>query len=183
VKGRPAINQKEEVFAVNDKNGFAVERTRFNPELPIEDLKEPPKEFRSALFPPLARVDEPRMAAYSVKDVVGSKGVVKAVGVPLSFDHKSQSFLMARQVTQGGRSVTVMAPINNRGGNLQARGGSFSGGGSYHGGASSGGGGSHTGGGGSSGGGGGSHSSGGGSSSASSSSAASAASSSGGSHH
>jgi hypothetical protein len=180
VKGRPAINQKEEVFAVNDKNGFAVERTKFDPGTTIEDLKEPPREFRSAFFPPLAHADEPRMVSYSVKDVTGNKGVVKAVGVPLSFDRKSQSFLMARQVMQGGKSTTVMAPINNRGGNLQARGGSFSGGGSYHGGASSGGGGSHAGGG-ASGGGGGSHS--GGTSSASSSSAASAASSSGSSHH
>jgi len=36
---------------------------------------------------------------------------------------------MAKQVTQGGKSVTVMAPMNNHSGNLQARGGSFSGGG------------------------------------------------------
>ena len=183
VKGRPAINQKEEVFAVNDKNGFAVERTRFDANMPIEDLKTPPKEFRSAFFPPLARADEPHMTTYAVKDVLGNKGVVKAVGIPLSFDHKSQSFLMARQVTQGGKSVTVMAPVTNRGGNLQARGGSVSGGGSYHGGGSSGSGGSHaSGGGSSSGGGGGSHSS-GGSSASSSGAASSGAASSGGSHH
>jgi hypothetical protein len=182
VKGRPAINQKEEVFAVNNRNGLTVERTKFDLGSTIEDLKLPPKEFRGAAFPPLARADEPHMTTYAVRDVLGNKGVVKAVGIPLSFDHKSQSFLMARQVTQGGKSVTVMAPVTNRGGNLQARGGSYSGGGSYHGGAS-GGGGSHAGGGGSSGASGGSHSGGTTSSASSSSAASSSAASSGGSHH
>jgi len=196
VKGRPPINRKEEVFAINGKNGLRAEPVKLDPERPIEALKEPPREFRSALFPPLVRADEPHMGMHAMKDVLENKGAVKTAGIPLSFDHKSESFLMAKQVTQGGKSVTVMAPVNNRGGNLQARGGSFSGGGSYHGGGSGATGGSHgggagsggshaSGGGGSSGGGGGgaSHSGGGGGSSSASSSSASSAASSGGSHH
>jgi hypothetical protein len=184
VKGRPAINQKEVVFAINKRNGLTVEPVKLDPERPIEALKEPPREIRNATFPPLARVDEPHMAIHAVKEMLAGKDTAKVPGTPLSFDHKSESFMMAKQVTQGGKSVTVMAPINNHSGNLQARGGSYSGGGGYHGGGSAGGG-SHAGGGGSSGGGGGgSHSGGGGGgSSSASSSSASSAGSSGGGHH
>jgi len=180
VKGRPAINQKEEVFALNSKNALSDELVKLDPNHRIEALKLPPKEFRSAAFPPLAHADEPRMFTYTMKDGLASKGSVKAPGIQLSFDHKSQSFLMAKQVTQGGKSITVMAPMNNRSGNLQARGGTFSGGGSYHGGGSSAGG-AHASGGGSSGGA--SHSGGGTSTASSSSAASSSAASSGGSHH
>jgi hypothetical protein len=191
VKGRPAINEKDVVFAINKKNGLTVEPVKLDPERPVEALKEPPREFRNAAFPPLARADEPHMAIHAVKDALTGKDAFKSAGTPLGFDHKSESFMMAKQVTQGGKSVTVMAPINNHSGNLQARGGSYGGGSSYRGGGSSAagshgagsaGGGSHAGGGG--GGGGGSHSGGGGGGGSSSgSSSASSAGSSGGSHH
>ncbi|MGA3136479.1 MAG: FecR family protein [Terracidiphilus sp.] len=167
VKGRPPINRKEEVFAVNDKKGLSVERVKFDPERPIESLNSPPREFRNAYFPPLSRADEPHLAAHQLEDGFASKGALaKATGIPLSFDHKSQSFMMAKQVMQGNTSVTVMAPMTNRSGNLQARGGSFAGGhvGFSGGGGSRGGGGSGGfSGGGSRGGGGSSGSSGGGS--------------------
>jgi hypothetical protein len=73
------------------------------------------------------------LQAHQIKYEIAGKGAVgKPAGIPLSFDHKSGSFLMAKQVMQGGKSVTVMAPVSNRNGNLQARGGSFPGGGSSH---------------------------------------------------
>ncbi|MGP8173020.1 MAG: FecR domain-containing protein [Terracidiphilus sp.] len=158
VKGRPPINRKEEVFAVNEKNGLSVEWVKLDADRPIESLNLPPKEFRNAYFPPLSRANEPHLEAHQVEDGLGSKGALaKAAGIPLSFDHKSQSFMMARQVTLENRSVTVMAPMTNRSGNLQARGGSFAGGhGGYSGGGSGGlssGGSRGSGGGGSSGGG------------------------------
>jgi len=104
---------------------------KFGPEHPIELLKSPPREYRSSPMPPLAKAEEPHLEAHSVKDALAIKNATaKAPGIPLNFDHKSQSFVMARQVTQGGKSVTVATPINNRGGTLQARaGGSGAGGG------------------------------------------------------
>jgi hypothetical protein len=165
VKGRPPINRKDEVFAVSNRHGLRVEPVKFDTNRPIELLKSPPREFRSAFLPPLSRADEPHAEAHQIKDALGSKGALaRAAGIPLSFDHKSQTFNMAKLVMQGNKSMTVFAPISNRGGNLQARAGSFSGGGSYGGGGSRGGGGSGgSSGGGSRGGGGGSGSSGGGS--------------------
>jgi hypothetical protein len=179
VKGRPPINRKEEVYAIN-KNGSSLERVKFDPTHPIDVLKSPPREFRTAYLRPLAKADVPHMEARAIKaPLTVAKGpvakgpvagpVAKPVNIPIRFDSKSQSFMMSKEVMHGGKSVTVSAPISNRGGTLQARGGSFAGGhggpsgaGGSHGGGSGGsGGGSHGGGsGGSSGGG--SHGGGGG---------------------
>ncbi len=201
VKGQKAINAKHEVFAVTGKNGISVHPVKFEPNLPIEYLKDPPKEFRNAQMRPLALAEVPHMEAHPFVRAAGGKGVeVAKAGVPIHFDAKSQSFMVARQQIQGGKSTTVFAPMTNHNGSLQARGGSFSGGSSFHGGSSSSGGfhggssasasggGSRSGGGSSSsGGGGGSHGGGGGggssSSGASSAGSSSGASSSGGGAH
>jgi hypothetical protein len=185
VKGRPPVNGKEEVYAVNNKNGFSLERVKFEPGHPIGVLKSPPREFRATYLRPLPPASVPHMEAHALKESLPvNKGTaVRPASFPLRFDGKSQSFMMSKEVMHGGKTVTVSAPVSNRGGTLQARGGSFagghgpSGGSSAHSGASSGGsgGGSH----GSSGGGssGGSHG-GGGSSSSSGGSAGG-----GGGHH
>jgi hypothetical protein len=158
VKGRPPINRREEVFAVNNKNGLSLERAKFDPGHTIGILKSPPREFRNAYLRPLQRVDAPRMEARAMKEQLpGNKGtIVKPVSIPIQFNPKSQTFMMSKQVMHGGKSATVSAPISNRAGTLQARGGSFAGG---HGGFSSGNG--SRGGGGSGGSGGGSHGGGG----------------------
>jgi hypothetical protein len=206
-KGRPPLNRKEEVLAVIHKNGFGLQRTRLDPALPVQLLDGPPKEFNKAFYPALAHADAPQMTALAMKDALFgiNREQARSAGIPLSFDHKSQSFMMERQVMQGSKSVTIAAPINNSRGSLQSRADHISGGsGGYHGGGGSGGGyrgggasggssgGSRGGGGGSSGGGshgggggggsssGGSHG-GGGSSSGSSGGGSSASSSSGGS--
>jgi hypothetical protein len=162
VKSKPPINRKEEVLAVNNKNGFSLERVKFDPTHPIDVLKSPPREFRNTYLRPLPPANVPRMEARAMKEPLAvTKGMpVKPVAIPLRFDSKSQSFMMSKQVTHGGKTVTLSAPVSNRGGTLQARGGSFAGG---HGGLS--GGSSARGGGGSGGSGGGSHGGGGGGSS------------------
>jgi hypothetical protein len=141
-KGRPPINRKEEVFVVNNKRGLAMELARLDPALPVKVLDGPPREFNKAFYPTLTHVDAPQMVAYLVMDAFFgvNSASVRATGIPLSFDHKSQSFMMARQVVQGSKSVTIAAPMNNGRGNLQSRADHFSGGGGgYHGGGSSGG--------------------------------------------
>ena len=174
VKGEFPVNGKERPLPVRDRIGGPQEPVKFDPNRPITVLKDPPREFRSPGLPALARAEEPRIAGHSIRDAAVSKGA----GVPISFDHKSQTFTMAQHVMQGGHQVTIIAPISNHGGNLQSHSGGVGG---SHGGGSAGGG-SHSGGGGSSGGGGGSHASSGGSSSGGSGSSG-AASSGGGSHH
>jgi hypothetical protein len=205
VKGRPPINRKEEVFALNNKHGFSVERLKFEPGHTIEELKSPPREYRNAHLPPLSGIGAPHMEGHVMKDGLRGGNLAAVKGVPLGFDSKLQSFTMAKDVVRGSRTVTVSAPVTNRAGTLQARGGSFagahggfsgnggaragggfSGSGSHGGGGSSSGGGSHGGGGssggGSFGGGGGSHGGGGGGGSSAGSSGGGGSGGGGGSH-
>jgi hypothetical protein len=179
VKSRPPINRKETVFALNNKNGLTVERLKFEPGKPIEELKSPPREFRNAHLTPLSRVEAPHMEAHVMKDGLRGERLTATRGVPLTFNAKQQTFNMSHEVVHGTKIATVSTPVTNHGGTLQARGGSFAGGhgsfnggggfhgggaGGVHGGGGSGGGGSHGGGGGGGSGGGGSHGGGGGSS-------------------
>jgi hypothetical protein len=144
VKGRPPINRKVEVFALNNKNGLSVERVKFQPGHTIEELKSPPREYRNAHLPPLTRIGAPHMEAHAMRDGLRGGNLAGVKGVPLGFDSKLQSFTMAKDVVHSGRTVTVSAPVTNRTGTLQARGGTFAG---VHGGFSNGGGGAHSGGG------------------------------------
>jgi hypothetical protein len=198
VKSRPPINRKETVFALNNKNGLTVERLKFEPGKPIEELKSPPREFRNAHLTPLSRVEAPHMEAHVMKDGLRGERLTATRGVPLTFNAKQQTFNMSHEVVHGTKIATVSTPVTNHGGTLQARGGSFAGGhgsfnggggfhgggaGGVHGGGGSGGGGSHGGGGGGGSGGGGSHGGGGGSSGGGSSGGAGSAGGGGGGGH
>jgi len=165
VKGQLPVNRLSTIFQLSDKKGTTIVPTTFDPARPIEVLKSPPRELREEHLAPLAKVEAPHLEAHTMTDFHASRDMqTKAVGIPLSFDHKSQSFMMPKQMMQGNRSVTVLAPITNRGGDLQARGsysGGGGGGGRSSGGIAGGGSRSGSGGGGSRGGGGGGSSSGG----------------------
>ncbi len=182
VKDRLPVNRKSPVFVVDSKGAHSVEKMEFGSTEKAELLNEPPRGLRNGFTYPLARAEEPHIEAHAIKDAVTARNDLGSIhGIPITFDHKSQTFMMPMQEVRGSRTVTVVAPINNRSGNLQSHAGGFGAGNS----PSSAGGGSHVGGGGGSSSGGGSHSGGGSSSTstASASTASSGAASSGGSHH
>jgi hypothetical protein len=164
VAGKPPINLKYGVFETSGKKGDgAVERVAFDPSTSVKVLNTAPKEFRVQSYPLLQRAETPRVEAHLVKDGVGSKNNARSPGTAITFDHKSQSFLVARQMTVGNRSTMVTQRFGGRDGGGQARGGGGSwGGGSRGSGGSSSSSGSRSSSGGSSGGGGGSHASSGG---------------------
>lgn len=143
IKGQLPINAKHIVFSVG-KNGPVVQPVRMEPDRRIELMNEPPRELRAVTPIPLERAEEPHMLAHELKTGLIAKGGISVKGIPITFDHKSQSFMMARQEVHGSHSVTVNAPIGGRGGSLQAHAGSFGGSGSR--GSFSGGGGPHGGG-------------------------------------
>jgi hypothetical protein len=198
IKNRPPVNGKNGIFAVNMKDSHPIAHIPVTTGHRVDVMKDTPKTFREASMP-MAPAGEPRLEAYHIRDSVVARGApVKTTGIPMSFNHHTQSFVMPTQVTHGTHTTTVMAPVSNHAGNLQAHAGGYSGGGGsqgYSGGGShgysgggahssggGGGGASHSGGGGGSSGGG-SHGGGGGSSGGSSGGGSSAASSGGGSHH
>lgn len=187
VKDRPPVNRRNALFAFNNKNTRIIERIELPTAHPIELLKQPPKEFREMDLPVLPHAEVPHMTAHQIADLTVARGAPIRPGTPITFNNKSQSFMMAHQEMHDGRSVTVNAPMTNHTGNLQSRSGGINGGGGgWHGGGSSGGyhgssGGSSSGG--ASHGGGSSSSSASSSSSGASSAASSSVSGSGGSHH
>ena len=195
IKGKPPINRVHGITIVGGKGNMPSRHVDFDSLHEVTLLKEPPKEFRGTPLPELARADEPHMIAHSIEEGPGNKiPGDHLAGTPLTFDHKSQSFLMSAVVTHGERSTTILAPIHtgDGGGRVYAGGsaggtrnfggssGSRSSGGGYSGGGSHGSSGGSSGGGGSRGGGGGGGSSAG---SGGGSSAGSAPAPSGGSHH
>jgi hypothetical protein len=197
VKDHPPVNHKSPVFVVG-KGVHVVEKEDVPTGHAVELLKEPPRGFRTTYSAPLARAEEPRMEANSLKDLQTARSTaVRSTPVPITFDHKTQTFMTTHQEMQGGRMVTVNAPMDNHNGTLQAKPGGFvagGGGGWAHGGGAgssphggggaAGGGGVHGGGTISSGSSGGAHSGGSApSSSGGSSGGAAPAASSGGNHH
>ncbi len=116
-RNRLPLNRVHGVYMLSKPAGRArpiLERTALTPGERVEMLKEPPKEYRSVFFPPLPRAAEPHMEARRVS--FGLRGSPRAIAVKdenLSFDRKSQTFMMARQVSMGGRMRTVSMPVSN----------------------------------------------------------------------
>jgi FecR protein len=163
VLGKTPLNLKHGVFETSGKKGDSVQRVAYDISKSAQPLSSTPKEFRAEYYPTLTRSETPHLEAHLVKDasVPGKEGT-KSAGTAITFDHRSQSFSVGREVTVGSRTSTVTEHF----GGFQAHngGGAWSGnsGGFGHGGSNSGGGASHSSGGGFSGGGGGSHASSGG---------------------
>jgi FecR protein len=189
VAGKPPINRVHPVFAIHDKGRGSVERVDLASGSEIKLLNTAPKGFRNNGFPPLSRAGDPRVEAQRMGTsfLIGKISDPREVGARLTFDHRSQSFLLDKQVMHASKSNQELQAFNSRIGNLQVRaggidshgnysthvsggpsrgfgGGGFGSGGSRPGGGYSGGGsGSRAGGGYTGGGGGGSHGGGGGS--------------------
>ena len=117
VAGKRPENLRHGAFVVNAK-GRTVERVMLNPDREIKILGTAPKEFAKPYLASLAKADDPHVEVHKQGEPqVAGKGA----GPTLTFDHKSQSFLLARQVTQGNKTITETTPFNGMHGNLQAR--------------------------------------------------------------
>jgi FecR protein len=196
VAGKTPINLKHGVFQTTGRKGESVEHVAFNASTQVKVLPTAPKEFLKPYFPTLQHAEAPHLEAYLVKDgfAPGKESTTKPVGTAITFDHRSGSFQLARQVMEGGKNTTVTEHFGGNGNSLQARngGGNFSGGnsgsrsagnsGSFSHSSSNAGGGSHSSSGGG-GGGGGSHAGGGGGASSGGGGGGGAASSGGGGSH
>jgi hypothetical protein len=186
--GKLPLNREQGIFVVKAKGDEPVRIAEYDPHQEMKLLDAEPKEFLKPAYVPLQRADapHPEVRTLEAHSSLFSGPHVEQAHATLSFDHKSQSFLLAHQVTTGGKTSTVLQPFAGHSGALQAHMGGTDAHGNFSMHASSaGGGGGHFGGssGGSAGSSGGGHFSGGGASaSASVSSASSGASSAGGAH-
>ncbi|MGB8260380.1 MAG: hypothetical protein WCE75_08510 [Terracidiphilus sp.] len=145
VKGQLPVNRVHQIFAVPPRDGARPFPIHLDPGHRVVVLNEPPKEFRVEHLAPLPLAEAPHMEAHNLRAAPGEPKAGASphpVSVPIHFDHRTQSFVVARQVMQGTRPVTVLAPIGNHPGALQSRTGfgsatgggttGFGGGGGYH---------------------------------------------------
>jgi len=161
VKGKPPLNREHGLAPVKGKDGLRLTPIKLDPGKPVEVIKSPPREFRNAPPPVLARAEAPRMEARALHENVKA-GIPAHTAVPMSFNHQ-QGFVTLHQVVQGGRTMAVSVPVGRVGGGPSggfasggsgghsgsagfgavgvSHGGGFSGGGHVSGGAGSGGGG------------------------------------------
>jgi hypothetical protein len=154
--GKTPLNQVHGVYALTDKHQHSVEWTHFDSGHEFKLLSSPPKQFRNADSPVLVRAANPVVQAHHLQDVFAARKAagVKMTGTRLSFDHRTQSFMLDRHDSAGSKNNVERAVFNNHINGIQARLGSVDGHGNYsmHGGAFAGGGshagaGSHSGGG------------------------------------
>lgn len=131
-------------------DSITIQRVNFKEGKPVELLAKAPKEFSKPYFEPLQRAEIPRAEAHSAFNTslaakgspsakgsatvssMMAKGTVKTgsapgtgfamrePGTPITFDHKTQSFIVARPVLQNGRPSTVAVPLGGRVGSVQA---------------------------------------------------------------
>ena len=132
VEGKTPLNLKHGIFVPNNK-GKSVQQIAFDPKSSIKVLQEPPRDFRKPYFAPLSRAEAPHVEAHLVKDTFSGNKEPHGMnpGAIISFDHKSQSFMIARQVTQAGRSTTVTEPFGGRTNGARSDGDSGRGGSSF----------------------------------------------------
>ncbi|HXR39444.1 MAG TPA: hypothetical protein VN776_10140, partial [Terracidiphilus sp.] len=98
VKGQPAINARHGFFAVGGKDQFLVQHVKFDLSRPVEFLKSPPREYRNSPMLPLKLAEAPHMEAHVFPHAPANKTtVVSRAAIPIHFDPKSQSFMVARE--------------------------------------------------------------------------------------
>ncbi len=111
-KGKAPINAKYGLFTVKTREpekGGPVERLTYDPGTRVKVLASIPKEFDKPFFAPLKPVEAPRVEARLSGEAFLRPGFagIRSSGTPITFDHKSQSFVASHQVMEGGKSVTV----------------------------------------------------------------------------
>ena len=153
VAGKTPINLKGGIFKLTGKKDSPIERVGLDEHTPLKLLDEAPREYRNPVLEPLKTAEVPQARAYSVySGSVAGRGAEPArstaiagatpakstaivnpapargsasrqEGTPINFDRKSQSFSVARQANEGGRSTTVNQPLGGGNRSYQSTGG------------------------------------------------------------
>ena len=147
--GKKPINLKDGIFRVTGKHGESIERVKFEEGKPLKVMTEAPKEFRNPDLGPLKSAETPQAMAHSVftgavvarsstptgnpprggtiaKPTAERGFAARDPGTPINFDRKSQTFSVARPISEfgrqgseGGRQGTVVQSLGG-GGNARA---------------------------------------------------------------
>jgi hypothetical protein len=133
--GKAPLNLKHGIFVAADRKATSFEHVSYDPKAPVKVLAGTPRNFRSPILPALSKAEAPTVAAHVLQE--SQPGVTTPIAArpvnTISFDHRSQSFLLNTRVTEGGRSSTFTNSMGGRVGSAQPSGPMLAGG--YRGGA------------------------------------------------
>jgi FecR protein len=121
--GKLPLNREHGVFVVKGKEGVPVQLAEYDPKEEIKLLNGTPKEFLKPVYARLQPAAEPHPEVHAIE---AHSSLIAAPHseqphTTLSFDRKSQSFLLARQITTGVKTTTTLQPFAGHNGALQAR--------------------------------------------------------------
>jgi hypothetical protein len=122
IPGKPSLNAKHGVYAIDGHRDHAARWTTLNPGKEV-GIASTPKEFSHPYFARLPRAQEPQMEAHLL-NMTANHNLYSSMqdhGARLSLDHKTQNFMMTVHATDGKKSFTVDRPFVGISGNLQAR--------------------------------------------------------------
>jgi len=141
VAGKPPINLKDGIIVPSKKaDAIELKHAEFVKGKPVEVMSEAPKEFRTTEVASLKIVSAPQEEAYSAfsafgwKSAMATKGkaknnyesasafAMKGQGAPMTFDRRTQSFMVSKSETLSGRTSKVEVPVGGRVGSVQSSG-------------------------------------------------------------
>jgi hypothetical protein len=113
VAGQTPVNLQNFIIA-RGKNSQIAGAIRIDNGSPVKILNSPPRGFREGYSISLAKSDSPHMMGRMVGVDGGQKSPIQgnARSVPISFDHESRSFMVARPVG-GSNTRTVNEPVGS----------------------------------------------------------------------
>jgi FecR protein len=116
VAGKTPINLKYGMFVKKDGERPTTERVDAEGGKLVKVLDETPKEFRRQAVAPLESAAVPHAEGHAAFDrFLTAQGFTQSLtgkqGTPITFDRKSQTFMVARQTMEGGRPGTVVEPL------------------------------------------------------------------------
>jgi hypothetical protein len=139
--GKLPINMKDGIIVPSKKaDAIELKHADFKQGKPVELLTEVPKEFRATEVAQLKIADAPQEEVYSAFSAFGWKSALatkekmkngsengtsfamKGQGAPLTFNRRTQSFVVVQPETQSGCRCKVEVPIGGRVGSVQAYG-------------------------------------------------------------
>jgi FecR protein len=121
--GKLPLNREHGVFVVKGKEGEPVRLAEYDPKEEMKPLDKTPKEFEKPVYARLqaAAAPHPEVRTIEARSSSTATAHPEQPHATLAFDSKSQSFLIARQITAGGKTSTVLQPFDGHSGQLQAR--------------------------------------------------------------
>jgi hypothetical protein len=118
--GKLPVNLKHGLFLAENRKAGSLEHVAFDPGKDSKALAATPKHFRAGPYVPLPVAAEPRLearvASFHLRGMPQAPSTAHPAAQPamLTFNAKSQTFMLAHQVDRDGHATSVVEPFGGR---------------------------------------------------------------------